>query len=141
MTQFEVVTELTLEQTKTLHAMYHKQWWAQSRTLAEVEHLLRHSFSVALVEPATHSLVAYSRIVTDYLRFAHIFDVIVDEPFRGKNLGKRLMEAILTHPKLASVAKFELKCLPELEPFYKKCGFVLPDSQFVTLIYNKNTSN
>lgn len=137
MTEFEVVTQLTLEQVKSLHIMYNNQWWAKERTLAEVEHLLAHSLSIALVEKKTNTLVAYSRVVTDRLRFAHIFDVIVDEPFQGKKLGKRLMQEMLVHPELANVVKFELKCLPELEPFYKKCGFMLPQPQFVTMVYTR----
>lgn len=137
MAQFEVVTQLTAKQVKSLHSMYNTQWWTRDRTLADVEHLLAHSLSIALVDATTSALVAYSRVVTDRLRFAHIFDVIVDEPFRGKKLGKMLMEAILFHPELANVAKFELKCLPELEPFYKKCGFTLPKPQFVTMIYSR----
>lgn len=137
MIEFDVVTELTAQQAKGLHVLYNNQWWTLDRTLAEVEHLLTHSLSIALIEKSTSALIAYSRVVTDRLRFAHIFDVIVDEPFRGKKLGKQLMEAILLHPELANVAKFELKCLPELEPFYKKCGFVLPEPQFVTMVYTR----
>jgi len=54
---------------------------------------------------------------------ALILDVIVDVAYRGRELGRILMDTILQHPALRSVRHFELYCLPELMPFYRKWGF------------------
>ncbi len=135
MEQFEVVTSLTDQQVKSLEKLYQNVWWAKGRTAVDVQHILAHSLSVALVEKSTKFLVAYSRVVTDYLYFAHVFDVIVDQDFRGKNIGKMVVEAILELPELSKVSKIELKCLPELAPFYEKCGFSRPSSECITMHY------
>lgn len=42
---------------------------------------------------------------------------------RGKGLGKLIMEAIITHPRLKNIKNFELTCTPEMMDFYKKFGF------------------
>ncbi len=62
-------------------------------------------------------------MLTDRFRYAFIFDVIVDKTFRGKGLGNKLIEAILAHPKLINIKRFELTCKPEMVGFYEKFGF------------------
>lgn len=133
--EFEVVDKLTASQVQSLHELYAKQWWCKEASLAEVEHLLQYSLSIALVDPVTKKLLAYSRVVSDRLKFAYIFDVMVDDAYRGKKLGKALMKAILAHPDLAKVVKFELKCLQELIPFYEKCGFSLSPPHLITMMH------
>lgn len=54
---------------------------------------------------------------------AIVFDVIVDESFRNKGLGKELMNLIMGHYELQKVKHFELYCLPEMVEFYKAYGF------------------
>ncbi|MBS0634170.1 MAG: GNAT family N-acetyltransferase [Verrucomicrobia bacterium] len=133
--QLDVVSDLRDDHVLAVHALYQKEWWTHKRSLQDVEHLLSHSLSVALVEKTSNTLVAYSRVVTDYLRHALIYDVIVDESYRKKQVGRRLMEAILSHPELQGVVRFELKCLPELVPFYAKCGFTLPEEGLISMIH------
>src|SRR4029078_11562124 len=64
-----------------------------------------------------------SRVLTDFVYEALILDVIVDEDLRGTGLGAALMDAIVNHPRLASVRTFELACQPELVAFYSRWGF------------------
>ncbi len=46
--------------------------------------------------------VGFLRAVTDRATFAWICDVVVDEAYRGRGIGKRLMETALGHPDLRS---------------------------------------
>jgi len=62
-------------------------------------------------------------VLTDFAIKALIFDVIVDSEYRGQGLGKRLLDAVVAHPALQTVQHLELYCLPELVPFYERCGF------------------
>ncbi len=137
MSNFEVITALTLEQREQLYKLFVKEWWTSSRTFQDVCELVQHSLSIALVDKTTKTLIAYARVVTDYYHFACIFDVIVDVAFRKKQIGKNLMEAVIGHHKLKSVEKFELRCLPELVPFYTKCGFTVPKGELVTMTRGK----
>ncbi|WP_329475594.1 GNAT family N-acetyltransferase [Kribbella sp. NBC_01484] len=42
---------------------------------------------------------------------------------RGAGLGAALMDAVVSHPRLADVRSIELVCQPELVPFYRRWGF------------------
>jgi GNAT superfamily N-acetyltransferase len=47
--------------------------------------------------------VGFLRAVTDRATFAWICDVVVDDAYRGRGIGKRLMETALAHPELRGV--------------------------------------
>ena len=134
---FEIISSLDESQVRDLHELYKKEWWTNQRSFEDVQHILENSLSIAITEKNTKTLIAYSRVITDKFRFALIFDVIVDQAYRKQKLGKMLMEAILAHPELARVARFELRCLPEMKLFYEKCGFSLPTGDFLSMIYLK----
>jgi predicted GNAT family N-acyltransferase len=69
------------------------------------------------------SSLGFSRVLTDYIFKALIFDVIVSEDKRGQGLGHQLLSLIKNHGQLKSVKHFELYCVPEMFAFYEKHGF------------------
>ena len=124
MIDFEAIDHLTESQMAELCAMYQSEWWTKGRELADVRRMLDHcDVIVAFCDPKTKRLVAFARVLTDYVYKALIFDVIVAASHRNRGLGRGLMDAIVQHPKLKSVRQFELYCLPELVPFYRQWGF------------------
>ncbi len=133
MREYDVVTALSSEQKEQLYKLFSNEWWTKRRTFADLCQILANSLSIALIERCSRKLVAYSRVVTDYSQCAFIFDVMVDPSYRKKKLGTFLVEAVLAHPKLQTVEKFELRCLPELIPFYTKCGFSQPKLELITM--------
>jgi len=120
----ETIEQLTDDQVKDLHRLYQAEWWTKGRKLADVERMLQHcDVIVAYCDSESKQLVAFARVLTDYVYKALIFDVIVEDSYRNKGLGRGLMEAILNHPSLKSVQHFELYGLPEMIPFYQKWSF------------------
>ena len=106
-----------------LHQLYQREWWTKDRTLQETVDVVAGSqINIGMLNEEG-SLVAYARVLTDFVFKALIFDVIVTEDQRGKGLGVKLMEAIKSHEKLALVKSFELYCLPEMFEFYEQHGF------------------
>ena len=121
---FAVIHQLTELQIKDLHALFQGEWWTTGRQLDEVRRMLEHTdVIVAFCEPQTQKLVAFSRVLTDRVYKALILDVIVDRAYRGRGLGRALLDLILQHPSLTAVRHFELYCRPELVPFYRHWGF------------------
>jgi GNAT superfamily N-acetyltransferase len=121
---FEAIEYLTDEQIEDLYRLYQNQWWTRKRQRADIERMLQYSnLIVAFCDPQSKRLLAFSRILTDRVYRALIFDVIVDASHRGKGLGRILMDAIVNHPVLQSVGSLGLICLPEMIPFYQKWGF------------------
>lgn len=120
----ELLNQLTSAQIAELHVLYQSEWWTQGRTLEETQRVVQHSdIVVAFGEIDTKRLVAFTRVLTDYIYKALVFDVIVADSYRGSGLGRQLLEAVVNHPELKSVRHIELYCLPELMPFYQKWGF------------------
>ena len=115
---------LSPSQVDHLVEMFQAEWWTAGRSRADVQKMLRHSeLVVALEERSSYELLAFSRVLTDYVYKAVIFDVVVVPYCRDLGLGKLVMDAIMSAPGLASVQHFELYCVPEMVPFYRKWGF------------------
>lgn len=120
---FHFLRQFEASHQTDLLALYHSAWWAESRTMDDVLHVLQHSDINIGIANGEGRLVAYLRVLSDYRFYATVYDVIVHVDYRSHGLGKMLMEAVLEHPDLQNVAYFELSCLPELEPFYEQWGF------------------
>lgn len=136
---YKKIKKLNDQQIIQLYKLYQNEWWTQGRTLPDVKKMLRHTdFIFALCEKQSDKLIAFARVLTDRVYKALILDVIVDPDYRSQGLGKQLMQMILDHPKLAQIKHFELYCLPELIPFYKKWGFQDNLGKAIAMRYNRN---
>ncbi len=123
-TRARQVSTLSESQIDDLHRLYQNEWWTKDRTLDEVRQMLDGTRVVAgFADPETGRLIAFARVVTDYIFKALVLDVIVDSAHRKSGLGKALMDAVVSHPALAKVSHFDLYCRPELVPFYRQWGF------------------
>jgi len=120
----EIRERLDRSHTGQLLDLYAAEWWTADRELPDVEAMLESTdLVVALIRRPTDRLVGFARVLTDFVYEALILDVIVAEDQRGTGLGATLMDAIVNHPRLASVRTFELACQPELVAFYARWGF------------------
>jgi len=102
---------------KQLHNLFKKEWWTNKRSLQETQKLVANSSIVIGLVDENNDLKAFARVLTDYVFKALIFDVIVDESYRNRGLGKELMKLV------KDVKHFELYCLPEMIEFYKSFRF------------------
>ena len=66
--------------------------------------------------------VGFARAVTDATTFAYVCDVIVDEAFRGKGVGKELMAAMMAHPDLQGLRRMSL-VTRDAHSLYEPLGF------------------
>ncbi len=121
--QYTVIYDLSTQYRDELHGLYQKMWWSHARTRSDVDTIINHSLPIGLIDKSTGKLIGFTRIVSDHFKYAFIFDVLLEESYRGKGLGRLLMDTALNHPELHSVSVFELHCLPDMVPFYEKCGF------------------
>lgn len=117
------VNQLTDKQVNQLHALYQNEWWSKGRTLKDTKKCVENSQFIFGLLDENENLIGFSRILTDQVYKALIFDVIVSDSYRGKGLGQSLIAEIKNHKILRDVQHFELYCLPEMIPFYEKHGF------------------
>lgn len=67
-------------------------------------------------------LVASARAIGDGVRHAYVADVVVDPAWRGRGVGKALVNLLLDHPAIRQVARVQLETA-DAEGFYAGLGF------------------
>lgn len=99
------------------------EWWAD-RSVEDVRTALEHTeLAVGVRRADTDELVGAARVMTDFVYYAKVYDVIVAEEHRGRGAGAELMDAIRSRPELADVDVVMLNCREGLVPFYESVGF------------------
>lgn len=119
---YSIIEKLNEKQIVQLMNLYKQCWWAKDRNVDDVKVMLRNSDIIGISSP-DNDLIGFARILSDGVYKALIFDVIVDEKYRGKRIGVMLLNAIVSHPKIMQVKHLELYCKDEMIPFYEKWGF------------------
>ncbi len=126
------VAQLTNDQILQLHALYQHEWWSAGRSVEDVRRMLRETdLLIGLVESETGRLVGFCRVLSDFVYHATLYDVIVAADDRGRGLGRRLMDAVVAHPRLQDVKALWLCCRPELARFYERWGFADSRDDFI----------
>lgn len=115
----------TAEELCSLYREY--DWWAD-RDVEAVRDALRNTDEVVLLRDESGDPVASARVLTDYVYYAMVYDVIVAEDRRGEGLGADLMAAVRDHPRLQDVSP-SLLAREGLVPFYESCGFEVLDEE------------
>jgi GNAT superfamily N-acetyltransferase len=122
----EFIDTLTEPQIEQLTLLYQQQWWSQGRTRSAVQKMLAGTqVVIALAESESGRLVGFCRLISDGIYRAMLLDVMVDQEYQGRGLGRRLVEALLSHRDIKDVEVVWLCCDPKMVPFYKKWGFDL----------------
>ena len=95
--------------------------WARDRSLEDTKFMLAHT-DVTISAWDGPRLVGFGRVLTDYVFRASIWDVIVDRAYQDRDIGKGIIQRILTHPTLERVELFWL-CTKRYQGFYASLGF------------------
>jgi predicted GNAT family N-acyltransferase len=121
---YTIVHTLSEEQKYQLLNLYQGEWWSKNRTQEDVNTIVENSSLIfAYIKQETGSLIGFARVLTDFYKYAYIYDVIVEATHRKLGLGKKIMESIVHHPKLNHIKCIELTCRNDMTPFYDQFGF------------------
>ncbi len=97
-----------------------RSYWASARSRERIEASIRNSLVFGAYDGERQ--VGLARIVTDYATFAWLCDVFIDEGYRGRGVGKWLMEAVVSHPDLQSIKRI-LLVTADAHGLYEQYGF------------------
>ncbi|MEG4073481.1 GNAT family N-acetyltransferase [Microcoleus sp. Pol14C2] len=123
MDNYRIVETFTENQVSDLMDLYKNEFWSDKRRREDVLKMLASTdVTIGLVDECDR-LIGFTRVITDFVYRAMIFDVIVKPTHRKCGLGKVLMDAVLNHRELQAVESFALNCLPNMMPFYERWGF------------------
>lgn len=97
-------------------------YWQSHITIERLNLLLRNStYFFAITKHG--QIIGFSRVVTNYGSFASLWDVVVDENYRGKGIGTALVLQIFTDPSLKHIPNWIL-FTDSAKNLYEKFGFI-----------------
>ncbi|HRE25336.1 MAG TPA: GNAT family N-acetyltransferase [Anaerolineales bacterium] len=97
-----------------------RTYWANGRPREVVARSLEHSRAYGLY--AGDRQIGLARVVTDQATFAYLCDVYVLEEYRGRGLGKWLIDVIVNDPALAGLRRW-LLATRDAHGLYRQYGF------------------
>jgi N-acetylglutamate synthase-like GNAT family acetyltransferase len=112
-------------------------FWAQDRTLADLEIAIAHSLPIISVWDR-ENLIGFARATSDGIYRATIWDVVIHPDYRGTGLGRQLVQTLLAHPHMNRVERIYLMTTHQ-QRFYETIGFV-SNSSSTMLLYQNNVS-
>lgn len=118
-----IIHKLNDKHIKQLHELYQNEWWSRGRSLEDTIKCVSGSQICIGLVSEDDDLIGFSRVLTDYIFKALIFDLIVAQSERRKGIGNKLLHLIRNHDQLRSVRHFELYCVPEMFSYYENHGF------------------
>jgi GNAT superfamily N-acetyltransferase len=118
----EISTDPDRIDTDMVHDFLSREsYWAAGIPRGTLERSIHNSIVFGAYTPEGRQ-VGFVRAVTDYATFAHVMDLFVLPEWRRQGLGKRLVEAILTHPKLQGLRRWSL-ATRDRHGLYARYGF------------------
>ena len=98
-----------------------QSYWAKGRSMETVKKSIDNSLCFGMYdEPGKQ--VGFARLVTDYVVFGWLMDVFILEKHRGKGLGKKLMQYIISYPDIQHLGRIGLGT-EDAHSLYQQFGF------------------
>lgn len=104
-----------------IHDFLRHSYWAEEIPRETVVRSLENSICFGLFH--NNEQIGFCRVVSDLATFAYLADVFVIERFRGRGLGKWLIDCVLQHEELQGLRRWMLATL-DAHWLYEKHDFV-----------------
>ena len=95
-------------------------YWAAGRTIEEVQTTIDASVCFGIY--LNDKQIGFARVITDYVVFAYLMDVFIDEKHRGKGYSPTLIEYMMHEPLLKNIKIWRL-ATSDAHFLYEKFGF------------------
>ncbi|MGF1866451.1 GNAT family N-acetyltransferase [Enterovibrio norvegicus] len=102
-----------------LKALLAGSYWAHDRDIDTIARSIKHSECFSLCD--NDYFVGFARVVTDYSTFAYVADVIVDPDYRGKGLGKWLVDTVVNDARWKG--QLMMLATDDAHALYERHGF------------------
>ena len=119
--EFELSTDKSRLDIDRIEAWIRTTYWAAERPRELIERSLEHSICVGAYRQSDGRQVGFARLVTDFTDFGWVSDVMVDADFRGRGIGRAMVERLVTQPGFETV-RFVL-ATRDAHGVYEKVGF------------------
>jgi GNAT superfamily N-acetyltransferase len=109
-----------LDRALILDFLRNRSYWAQEITREILDRSLENSLCFGIYLAAKQ--IGFARVVTDYATFAWLADVFIVEEQRGRGFSRKLIAAVLAHPRLQGLRRFMLGTR-DAHGLYAQSGF------------------
>jgi predicted GNAT family N-acyltransferase len=123
MINFDFIYNLSEHQVINLLDIYKEESWSKNRELDDIKKMFKKSWIIAIIDSDNGKIIAFSRVLSDFVYRAFIYDVIVAKKYRGLKFGKLIVNSIINHKEFINVERIELNCIDSNVSFYEKLGF------------------
>lgn len=104
-----------------LQDLYRFTSWGRSRSVEQIEKMLRGT-SMCFSVRHKGKLVAFCRLLTDFVFRGSLWDILVHPDYQGKGIGSHLLEYALEHPAVSDIPVI-VTYTSELTTFLARAGF------------------
>jgi GNAT superfamily N-acetyltransferase len=101
-----ISTDRSMLDLEVIHGYLRESYWAAGVPEDVVRRSIENSLCFGVYRGEEQA--GFARVVTDRATFAYLADVFVLEEHRGWGLGKRLVEAVVSHPDLQGLRRWML---------------------------------
>ena len=95
-------------------------YWAAGRTIDEVQTTIDASFCFGIY--LNDQQIGFCRVITDYVVFAYVMDVFIEETHRGKGYASILIDTMMKELQLQEIKIWRL-ATSDAHFLYQKFGF------------------
>ena len=103
-----------------VHAFLTEAYWSRGISRELVARAIAGSLPFSLLRLGKQ--VGFARVITDRATYGYLADVYVLESFRGRGLGRWLVETIMAHPDLQGLRRIGL-VTRDAHAMYRAVGF------------------
>jgi GNAT superfamily N-acetyltransferase len=119
--EYLISTEMSRLDVEMIHQFLSTEsYWAKNRTIEQTRTAIENSICFGIY--FDQQQVGFARVIADRATFACIGDVFIIEEFRGRGLGKMLMNEMLAHPELQNLRRWVL-ATKDAHGLYEQFGF------------------
>lgn len=119
--EFRVSTDPARLDSAAVHAyLSGESYWSKGIPLPVLEKALAHSMCFGLYDGIRQ--IGLARVITDRATYCYLCDVYVLAEFRGRGLGRWLMDCVFRHPDLQGLRRMSL-ATADAHALYAQFGF------------------
>ncbi|WP_017717626.1 GNAT family N-acetyltransferase [Kamptonema formosum] len=107
---------------KQLQELFHlAAFWAQDRKIEDLAIAIANSEPVISVWDG-EQMIGFARATSDGIYRGAIWDVVIHPDYQGAGLGRKLVQTVLSHPRMSRVERVYLMTTRQ-QKFYERIGF------------------
>ena len=118
--QFTISTDPSRLDMNAVYDFLSRSYWAKGRPRERTDLAFANSLVLGLYEGSR--MIGMARVITDFSIVAYLCDVFIHEEFRGRGLGKWLMQSMFEHPDLKHIRRW-LLVTDDAHGLYRQFGF------------------